>query len=91
MSSWATPDQRVLLSLAEPVITVFQRHIQARPSDCEAGGRLLGTIHGSSLAVTEAMFPTIWDKRLQYFFERMPFGHNSIAQARWLSGGGMVR
>ena len=91
MNSWATPDQRVLLSLAEPVIKVSQRHIQARPSDCEAGGLLLGTVHGSSLAVTEATVPTIWDKRLQYFFERMPFGHSSIAQARWLSSGGKVR
>lgn len=91
MTSWATPDQRVLLSLAEPVIAVFQRHIQARTSDCEAGGLLLGTVHGSSLAVTEATIPTTWDTRLQYFFERMPFGHGSIAQARWKASGGMVR
>ena len=91
MTSWATPDQRVLLSLAEPVIAVFQRHIQALPSDCEAGGLLLGTVHGSSLAVTEATVPTAWDKRLKYFFERMPFGHSSIAQARWKTSGGMVR
>lgn len=91
MNSWATPDQRVLLSLAEPVIAVFQRHIQARPSDCEAGGLLLGTVHGSSLAVTEATVPTTWDKRLQYFFERMPFGHSSIAQTHWKASGGMVR
>lgn len=91
MNFWATSDQRVLLSLSKQVIAVFQRHIQARPSDCEAGGLLLGTVHGSSLAVTEATVPTIWDKRLQYFFERMPFGHSSIAQARWLSSGGMVR
>lgn len=91
MNSWATPDQRVLLTLAEPVIAVFQHHIQTRPSDCEAGGLLLGTIHGSSLAVTEATVPTIWDKRLQYFFERMLFGHSSIAHARWKASGGMVR
>lgn len=91
MTSWATPDQRVLLSLAEPVIAVFQRHIQARPSDCEAGGLLLGTVHGSSLAVTEATVPTTWDTRLQSFFERMPFGHSSIAQARWKASSGMVR
>lgn len=91
MTSWATPDQRVLLSLAEPVITVFQRHIQALPSDCEAGGLLLGTVHGSSLAVSEATVPTKWDMRLQYYFERMPFGHSSIAQTRWKASGGMVR
>jgi integrative and conjugative element protein (TIGR02256 family) len=91
VNSWATPDQRVLLSLAEPVIVIFQRYIQTRPSDCEAGGLLLGTVHGSSLAVTEATVPTPWDKRLQYFFERMPFGHSSIAQARWKASGGTVR
>lgn len=91
MNSWATPDQRVLLSLDVPVIEVFQRHIQAGSSDCEAGGLLLGTVHGSSLSVTEATVPTIWDKRLQFLFERMPFGHRSIAHARWKASGGLVR
>lgn len=91
MNSWATSDQRVLLNFAEPVIAVFRHYIQALPLDCEAGGLLLATVHGSSLAVTEATVPTTWDKRLHYFFERMPFGHRSIAQARWKTSGGVVR
>lgn len=91
MNSWATPDRRVLLSLAEPVITVFERHIQTRPSDREAGGLLLGTVHGSNIAVTEATIPTIWDKRFRDLFERMTFGHSSIARARWNASGGTVR
>lgn len=91
IDAWATPDRRVLLSLAEPVLAVFERHIQARPSDCEAGGLLLGTVHGSNIAVAEATWPTTWDKRFRHLFERMPFGHGRIAQARWKASGGTVR
>ena len=91
MNSWATPDQRALLSLADPVLAVFAQHIQARPSDVEAGGLLLGTVHGTHIAVVEATTPTKWDRRLRYFFERMSLGHSAIAQARWTDSGGMVR
>ena len=91
INSWATPDRRVLLSLAEPVIATLDSHIQVRPSDCEAGGILLGTVHGSNIAVAEATVPTTWDKRLRFFFERMPFGHSSIAHARWNASRGTVR
>lgn len=91
MNSWATPDRRVLVSFADPAIAVFESHLQARPSDCEAGGLLLGTVHGSNIVVTEVTVPTTWDKRLQYFFERMPFGHSAIARARWKASGGTVR
>lgn len=91
MSSWATPNRRTLVNFAESVITVFERHIQTLPSDCESGGLLLGTVHGSNIMVIEATVPTAWDKRFQYLFERMPFGHRSIAQARWEASGGTVR
>lgn len=91
MNSWATPDRRILVSLAESAIAVFEGHMQAQPADCEAGGLLLGTIHGSNIMVAEATAPTLWDKRLQYLFERMPFGHSSIALARWKASGGTVR
>lgn len=92
MKSWATPDRRVLLSLADPVIAVFERHIQAGDSDCEAGGLLLGTVHGlANIALLEATVPTKFDKRLRYFFERLPFGHRSIAQMRWQASGKTVR
>lgn len=91
INSWATPDHRVLISLAEPVIAVFERHIQAAVSDYEAGGLLLGSVHGSNILVTEATIPTVWDKRLRHLFERMPFGHSSIARTRWHTSGGTVR
>lgn len=91
MNSWVTPDRRVLLSLAEPVIAVFECHRQAQPLDCEAGGLLLGTVHGSSIAVAEATVPTTWDKRHRHIFARMPFGHGFIARARWKASGGTVR
>ncbi len=91
MNSWATPDRRVLVNFEESVIAIFDRHIQALPSDYEAGGLLLGTVHGSNIMVVEATVPTVWDKRFQYLFERLPFGHSSIAQARWEGSGGTVR
>lgn len=91
IDSWVAPDQRVLIHLAEPVLAVFKRHIQEQPSDCEAGGLLLGTVHGSNIAVVEATIPTFWDKRFRFLFERAPFGHSSIAKARWKASGGTVR
>jgi integrative and conjugative element protein (TIGR02256 family) len=91
IDSWATADRRILLSLADPVMAVFERHIQRSHSDCEAGGLLLGTIHGSNIAVSEATIPTIWDKRFRNVFERMAFGHSSIARKRWHDSGGTVR
>lgn len=84
-------DRRVLLSLAEPAIAVFERHIQSRYTDYEAGGLLLGTVHGSNIAVSEATAPTRWDKRFRFFFERLPFGHASLARSRWKASGGSVR
>lgn len=91
VDSWATPDRRILLNLEQPVIAVFERHIQARPIDCEAGGILLGTVHGSSIVVTEATIPTTSDICLHNYFERMPFGHSSVARVRWKASGGTVR
>jgi len=91
MNSWATTDRRILVNFAEPAIGIFERHIQARHSDYEAGGLLLGTVHGSNIIVVEATAPTIRDKRFQYLFERMPFGHSSIARARWRGSRGTVR
>lgn len=91
VSSWATPDHRVLLSLPKTVLTVFEKHIQENDGDREAGGLLIGTVHGSNIALVEATEPTLFDKRLRYFFERMPFGHSTIAEARWRESRGTVR
>lgn len=91
MSSWATDDRKVLLHFSEAAINTFSRHIQADSSDCEAGGLLLGSVHGSNILIEEATTPTAWDKRFRYFFERMPFGHEAIALARWTSSQGTIR
>lgn len=91
VNAWATSDRRVLLSLADPVMAVFKTHIQKRSMDSEAGGLLLGTVRGSNIAVVEATVPTSWDKRLRYLFERLPFGHSAIAEARWRASAGTVR
>lgn len=91
MSTWASPDRRILLNFSEPTLDVFSAHIQHRDADCEAGGLLLGTVHGVHLMIDEATAPTKWDKRLRYLFERTPLGHAGIALARWKASQGTVR
>lgn len=68
MSAWATDDRRVLLNFAEAALETFLQHIQIKNSDGEAGGLLLGTVHGSNMLITEATVPTAWDKRFRFFF-----------------------
>lgn len=91
VSAWATPDKRILVSLSETVTEIFQGHIQTARDDREAGGLLLGSVHGVNIAISEATVPTSWDKRLRHLFERMPMGHKAVAEARWLESGGTVR
>jgi integrative and conjugative element protein (TIGR02256 family) len=91
LSSWATSNNLTLLHFSAPVIEVFEQHIQRAISDFEAGGILLGTIHGSNIMVTEATTPTVWDKRFKFLFERMPITHRSIAQLRWRKSDATIR
>lgn len=91
MSSWATADRKVLLHFSESVLEVFFQHIQEKNTDDEAGGVLLGSVHGSHMLIEQATPPTLWDKRFRYLFERMPNGHETVAWARWKSSKGKVR
>ena len=91
MSSWSTRDRRTLVHFTEPALNQFIRFIQKSASDLEAGGILLGTVHGSNLIVTEVTIPTTSDKRSHYFFERMPVGHDAVAHERWASSEGIIR
>lgn len=91
MSSWAADDKRTLLHFSKSTLETFCQHVQASDSDCEAGGLLLGSVHGSHLLIEQATVPTAWDKRFRYLFERMPFGHEAIARARWTASQGTIR
>ena len=91
MNSWATKDRRILLHFSNSTLNTFSKFIQKEDCDCEGGGLLLGSVHGLNMTITEATTPTVWDKRLRYFFERMPFGHELIALARWKASQGTVR
>lgn len=91
MSSWATVDRRTLLHFSESTLETFCQHVQASDTDCEAGGLLLGSVHGAHMLIEQATVPTVWDKRFRYLFERMPFGHNAIALSRWTMSKGTVR
>lgn len=91
MSSWATDDRRTLLHFSDSSLETFSQHVQVRDVDCEAGGLLLGSVHGTYLLIEQATVPTAWDKRFRYLFERMPFGHEAIALVRWRESQGTIR
>lgn len=91
MSSWATNDRRTLLHFSDVSLETFNQHVQILEVDCEAGGILLGSVHGNHMLIEHATVPTAWDKRFRYLFERMPFGHEAIALTRWTASQGTVR
>lgn len=91
MNSWATDDRRTLLYFSDSSLETFNQYVQVRDVDCEAGGLLLGSVHGTHVLIEQATVPTVWDKRFRYLFERMPFGHEAIALARWTDSQGIIR
>ena len=91
MSSWAADNKRTLLHFSKSTLEIFCQHVQASDSDCEAGGLLLGSVHGTHMLIEQATVPTAWDKRFRYLFERMPFGHEATALARWMASHGTIR
>lgn len=91
MSSWAADDNRTLLHFSKSTLETFYQHVQASDSDYEAGGLLLGSVHGAHMLIEQATVPTAWDKRFRYLFERMPFGHEAIARERWIASQGIIR
>lgn len=91
LGSWATGDKGRLLHFSAGTLQTFSQHIQGNDADCEAGGLLLGSVHGGHLLIEQATVPTAWDKRFRYLFERMPFGHEAIALSRWTATQGIVR
>jgi len=92
MSSWAADNfMRTLLHFSTHTLETFCQHVQVTDADCEAGGLLLGSVHGAHMLIEEATIPTVWDRRFRYLFERMPFGHEAIALSRWMASNGTVR
>lgn len=91
LSSWATGNKSRLLHFSMDTLEKFRQHIQSSDTDREAGGLLLGSVHGAHLLIEQATVPTAWDKRFRYLFERMPFGHEAIALSRWTASQGTVR
>lgn len=91
LSSWATSDKSRLLHFSTGTLETFRQHVQSSNADREAGGLLLGSVHGAHLLIEQATVPKAWDKRFRYLFERMPFGHEAIALSRWTASQGTVR
>ncbi len=91
MSAWQSANGHILLELGPQVLEVFAAHAQSSVAAPEAGGLLLGTVHGQGMLISEATTPTRLDRQLRTLFERMPFGHRAIAKRRWRASGGTVR
>lgn len=91
MNSWGTLDRRIFVTLRAKVLEVLQKHVQHNGSDVESGGILLGHVRGENLEIIEATVPTMWDKRMRFLFERMPFGHQLLAHESWSESNGIVR
>lgn len=91
MSSWASNDKRTLLHFSTITLKTFCLHVQASDANREAGGLLLGSVHGAHMLIEQATIPTVWDKRFRYLFERMPQGHEAIALSRWMATQGSIR
>jgi len=91
MSSWAVEDMRTLLNFSKSTLETFYQHVQGSDFDCEAGGLLLGSVHGTNMLIEQATAPTALDKRFRYLFERMSFGHEAIALSQWVASQGVVR
>jgi integrative and conjugative element protein (TIGR02256 family) len=91
VSTWGTADLRLLVSINELSLSAFERHVQHLEADPESGGILLGCVRGPHLEVLEASTPTKWDRRFRYFFERLPFGHQLLADEKWTKSSGTVR
>lgn len=91
INSWATDDRKTLLHFSDASLGVFSHYVQRWEVDCEAGGLLLGSVHGNHMLIEQATVPTTQDKRFRYMFERMPFGHKAISLARWTASQGTVR
>jgi integrative and conjugative element protein (TIGR02256 family) len=91
LSSWATENRKTLLHFSESALETLCEHLQVSDSDCEAGGILLGSVHGTHLLIEQATAPTMRDKRHRYYFERLPFGHEAVALARWTASRGTIR
>ena len=51
LDSWATNDRKVLLTFSKEALETFKRFIQHGSFDNEAGGLLLGTVHGANMGV----------------------------------------
>lgn len=71
LGSRATGDKSRLLHFSTQTLETFGQHIQASNADREAGGLLLGSVHGAHLLIEHATVPSAWDKRFHYLFERM--------------------
>ncbi|WP_336391106.1 Mov34/MPN/PAD-1 family protein [Gallaecimonas xiamenensis] len=72
-------------------MNTFRQYVQDRDNACEAGGILLGTVHGTHMLIEQATAPTARDRRFRTFFERLPFGHKEVADSRWAATQGTVR
>ncbi|WP_123598204.1 Mov34/MPN/PAD-1 family protein [Pseudomonas frederiksbergensis] len=77
-----------LVVISSEVLELISRYKQSAPDDCEAGGILIGVMHGPHLEITGATGPQQTDKRYRMRFRRSEAGHQFILNRRWENSGG---
>ncbi|QVW24126.1 Mov34/MPN/PAD-1 family protein [Pseudomonas hormoni] len=77
-----------LVVISPEVLELISFYQQSAPDDCEAGGILIGVMHGAHLEITGATEPQLTDKRTRTRFQRSEVGHQLILNQRWESSGG---
>jgi integrative and conjugative element protein (TIGR02256 family) len=89
MSSWATPDKRVLVLFSGAVTDILFTFRQDRHQP-EAGGILLGHRRGNHFEITHVTEPVLTDHRTRVSFVRENHGHQEKAVDLWKSSHGTI-
>ncbi|MDM8087074.1 Mov34/MPN/PAD-1 family protein [Parasutterella secunda] len=76
---WRNSKHSFFILFKEEVLQIFGKWSQKDSSSLEAGGILLGERYKLGLIVTLATQPQPTDNRKRNYFERLPFGHQEIA------------
>lgn len=77
------PKSKNLIFIHEEAMQLINSYRQSQPTDCEAGGLLIGKRRGPHFEITAATPPQSDDLRSRYQFVRFEDGHQQLAQALW--------
>ena len=78
------------LKIANQALQQMLAFLQLNPTDCEAGGVLLGRLllDSHDIVIDEITVPMPGDKRSRFAFYRHKRGHQAVIDRRWRESGG---